>query len=78
MTGPQGRYGDTWRATLYSDKKGKYYFLSHSATNYATRPPHIHIKVSAPGFKELVTQHYPAKDAGIGVFDLVLIPAGDE
>jgi len=75
MTGPQGRYGDTWRATLYSDKKGKYYFLSHSATNYATRPPHIHIKVSAPGFKELVTQHYPVKDAGIGVFDLVLIPA---
>ena len=74
MTGPQGRYGDAWRATLYSSDNGSYYFQSHSATNYATRPPHIHIMVSAPGYETLTTQHYPLQDAGIGVFDLVLIP----
>ena len=74
MTGPEGRYGDDWRATLYSADNGSYYFQSHAATNYASRPPHIHIKVSAQGYTALITQHYPLKDAGIGVFDLVLIP----
>lgn len=74
MTGPDGRYGDAWRATLYSADNGNYYFKSHSATNYASRPPHIHIKVSAAGYETLITQHYPIQDAGIGMFDLVLIP----
>ncbi len=77
MTGPHGRYGDEWRATLFSADNGTYYFRSHSATDYGARPPHIHIRVTAPGFKTLVTQHYPVKGAGIGMFDLVLIP-GDE
>jgi protocatechuate 3,4-dioxygenase beta subunit len=24
---------------------------------YGSRPPHIHVRVRAPGFEELVTQH---------------------
>ena len=75
MTGPEGRYGDKWRATLYSARNGTYYFETHAATDFGSRPPHIHIRVTAPDFAPLVTQHYPLKDAGEGLFDLVLIPA---
>lgn len=74
MTGPQGSYGDKWRATLNSAENGAYYFESPAPTDFGTRRPHIHIRVTAAGFKPLVTQHYPLKDAGLGIFDLVLIP----
>jgi protocatechuate 3,4-dioxygenase beta subunit len=74
MTGPEGRYGDEWWATLFSAENGTYYFTSHAATEFGSRRPHIHIRVSAEGFKPLVTQHYPVKDAGEGHFDLVLVP----
>jgi len=74
MTGPEGKYGDEWWATLFSAKNGTYYFTSNAATDFGARRPHIHIRVMAEGFKPLVTQHYPAKGAGEGQFDLVLIP----
>ena len=38
------------------------------------RPSHIHIRVSAEGYRTLVTQHYPQKGIAEGHFDLVLIP----
>jgi protocatechuate 3,4-dioxygenase beta subunit len=75
MNGPDGRYGDDWRATLYSDNAGRYKFASHFPVGYGSRPPHIHIIVNAGGFRELITQHYPVKGSANGVFDLVLIPA---
>lgn len=75
MTGPEGRYGDEWRATLFSSTNGTYYFVSHEPTDFGNRRPHIHIRVTAEGFEALVTQHYPIKDAGEGLYDLVLTPA---
>jgi protocatechuate 3,4-dioxygenase beta subunit len=75
MTGPDGRYGDAWRATLFSAENGTYYFTSHPPTEFGSRRPHIHIRATAPGFLPLVTQHYPPEAAGEGLFDLVLIPA---
>ncbi len=75
MNGPDGRYGDDWRATLFADADGKYRFESHKPVAYGSRPPHIHIIVNAPGFKELITQHYPEEKATSATFDLVLIPA---
>ena len=74
MTGPEGRYGDVWRATLSSNDNGTYHFESHAPTYFNNRRPHIHIRVTAKGFKPLVTQHYPGADAGEGLFDLVVIP----
>lgn len=78
MTGPEGRYGDAWRATIFSTIKGTYHFKSHAPTDYGSRRPHIHIRVSAEGFEPLVTQHYPVKNAGEGLFDLVLIPSPEQ
>ena len=74
MAGPQGHYGDDWRATLFSAGNGSYYLLSHVPPNYGTGRPHVHIKVSSGGYTTLITQHYPDKDAGEGIFDLTLVP----
>ncbi|AMV71260.1 intradiol ring-cleavage dioxygenase [Desulfuromonas carbonis] len=74
LTGPDGRYDDRWRATLFSRTNGNYFFQSHFPGRYGSRPPHIHLLVTAPGFSELITQHYPRPGSGEGHFDLVLIP----
>lgn len=74
MTGPDGRYDDRWRATLFSRRDGRYFFTSHFPPPYGSRPPHIHLVVNAPGFAELITQHYPVAGSAEGIFNLVLIP----
>ena len=74
MTGPDGRYDDRWRATLYSGPTGHYQLESYFPGPYGSRPPHIHMIVNAAGFQELVSQHYPVPGHDGGVFDLVLIP----
>lgn len=75
LTGPDGRYGDAWRATVVSAMTGDYRFESDFPAVYEGRPPHIHIRVTAPGFAPLVTQHYPKPGEASGRFELVLIPA---
>jgi protocatechuate 3,4-dioxygenase beta subunit len=74
LTGPDGKYGDAYRATVFSDDNGIYTFESNSPKGYFFRPPHIHVRVSAQGFQTLITQHYPAKGKTSDIFDLVLIP----
>jgi protocatechuate 3,4-dioxygenase beta subunit len=74
MAGPDGMYGDAWRATLFAGADGRYYFSSHFPGQYGSRPPHIHLIVNAPGFSELITQHYMQPGQQGAVFDLVLIP----
>ena len=75
MAGPDGRYADEYRATLYSGERGVYRFESHSPPAYSSRPPHIHIRVSATGYRTLVTQHYPVSGQTGAAFDLVIVPA---
>ena len=74
LNGPDGRYGDAWRATLYAKSDGTYRFESHRPVPYGSRPPHIHMIVNASGFEELITQHYPSAKTSQAIFDLVLIP----
>jgi len=76
LAGPSGDYDDAHRATMTAAKSGAYRFESNSPPPYSSRPPHIHIKVTAPGFRALVTQHYPKEGQQQGAFDLVLVPAG--
>jgi len=75
LAGPDGLYADNWRATVFTRENGRYYFSSHFPGQYGSRPPHIHMVVNAPGFQELITQHYMTQGEGGAVFDLVLIPA---
>ena len=78
QAGPEGRYDDAYRATVYSDSKGRYRLQTFSPAPYANRPPHIHILVDVKGFEGLVTQHYPKRGAKGAQLDLVLVPEGKE
>jgi len=74
MTGPDGQYGDAWRASLFTGRDGRYHFGSHPPTEFGSRRPHIHMRISAEGFQPLVTQHYPRTDSALGQFDINLVP----
>lgn len=74
LVNPEGIYDDDHRATVFSDATGAYRFESNVPKPYFGRPPHVHIRVSADGYKTLVTQHYPEKGKTRASFDLVLIP----
>jgi protocatechuate 3,4-dioxygenase beta subunit len=74
MAGPDGEYADEYRATLFSDRSGSFRFESHLPPTYYGRPPHIHILVTAPGFRTLITQHYPERGKTTDVFNLILLP----
>jgi protocatechuate 3,4-dioxygenase beta subunit len=74
LAGPNGRYDDDHRATLFSESPGAYRFESNFPPSYANRPPHIHIRVTADGYRTLVTQHYPVPGQAQATFDLVVIP----
>ena len=74
LTNPEGHYDDQHRATVISDPAGTYRFESHRPTDYGFRPPHIPLRISAKGFKPLVTQHYPGEGTSKARFDIVLIP----
>lgn len=75
LAGPQGRYDDAHRATVFTNHAGEYQFESNFPPPYSGRPSHIHIRVSADGYRPLVTQYYPRKGQTEGMFDLVLIPS---
>ncbi|QWV95588.1 intradiol ring-cleavage dioxygenase [Geomonas oryzisoli] len=78
QAGPDGRYDDAYRATVYSDSRGRYRLQTFPAVPYANRPPHIHILVDVKEFEGLVTQHYPKRGAQKAQLDLVLVPEGKE
>jgi protocatechuate 3,4-dioxygenase beta subunit len=75
LAGPLGSYDDDHRATVYAGLEGNYRFESNFPPPYGTRPPHIHLRVTAPGHQELITQHYPQPATESARFELVLAPA---
>jgi protocatechuate 3,4-dioxygenase beta subunit len=74
LAGPDGKYSDEYRATVFSDRSGAYRFESHFPPPYSGRPSHIHIRVTKDRFGLLVTQHYPVKGQTQATLDLVLAP----
>jgi protocatechuate 3,4-dioxygenase beta subunit len=75
QAGPDGNYADAYRATVVTDTSGQYRLQTDRPPGYSFRPPHIHIRVAASGYKTLITQHYPEKEASEAAFDLILVPA---
>lgn len=75
QAGPDGTYSDAYRATIVADTNGQYQLHTDRPPSYSFRPPHIHIRVEAPGYGILVTQHYPEEEASGATFDLILVPA---
>ncbi len=74
LANPEGEYDDAHRATVFAGERGRYRFESNVPVSYGGRPPHIHIRVTAPGYRNLVTQHYPEAGQTEANFDLVLEP----
>ena len=68
-----GEYDDAHRATLFATRRGAYRFESNKPPGYSSRPPHIHVRVTARGYRTLVTQHYPRGNATRAVFNIVLV-----
>jgi len=73
LVNAQGVYDDAHRGTITAGRGGGYRFESNKPPGYESRPPHIHIRVTARGFRTLVTQHYPRASRSSAVFNLVLV-----
>jgi catechol 1,2-dioxygenase len=73
LANPRGDYDDAHRATVFAGQRGEYRLESNVPVSYGGRPPHIHVRGKAPGYKELVTQHYPERGQRKANFDLVLL-----
>ncbi len=69
----RGDYDDAHRATQVTDTEGRYRYETDSPGRYPGRPPHLHLRVSAPGHKTLVTQLYPKPGDVTLAVDLVLV-----
>jgi protocatechuate 3,4-dioxygenase beta subunit len=68
----RGDYDDAHRATQRADGRGAYRYETDVPGRYPGRPPHLHVKVTAPGHRPLVTQVYPTPGQSAISFDLVL------
>jgi len=73
LANPRGDYDDAHRATVFGDHRGEYRLESNVPVSYGGRPPHIHVRVRAPGYEELATQHYPERGQRKANFDLALL-----
>jgi catechol 1,2-dioxygenase len=72
LANPRGDYDDAHRATVLAGQRGGYRLESNVPVSYGGRPPHIHVRVRAPSYEELVTQRYPERGQRKANFDLVL------
>jgi protocatechuate 3,4-dioxygenase beta subunit len=72
QAGPDGQYSDAYRATIVTDRKGRYRLETSFPPPYARRPPHIHILVDMRGYAGLITQHYPVAGQRRATFDLTM------
>lgn len=71
---PRGQYDDEHRATQRADAQGRYRYETDFPPRYGFRPPHLHVRVTAPGHRTLVTQLYPRAGQTALEFDFVLAP----
>ena len=71
--GPNGCYDDGHRATQRTDREGRYRYETDFPGRYPFRPPHLHVRVTAPGHRTLITQLYPESGQTELEFDFVLI-----
>jgi protocatechuate 3,4-dioxygenase beta subunit len=71
---PHGDYDDAHRATQQASANGSYQYTTDFPGRYPGRPPHVHVRVTAPGHRTLVTQVYPQQGQTSLSMDLILAP----
>jgi len=70
---PRGQYDDEHRATQRANAEGRYRYETDFPGRYPGRPPHLHVRVIAPGHEILITQLYPTPGQTSLTVDFVLI-----
>jgi len=70
----RGDYDNAHRATQRASTDGSYQYTTDFPGRYPGRPPHVHVRVTAPGHRTLVTQVYPQQAQTALKVDLVLTP----
>lgn len=70
---PRGEYDPGHRATQHADGDGRYRYETDFPGRYPGRPVHVHVRVTAPGHRVLITQLYPGQGQTSLAVDLVLI-----
>jgi len=70
---PKGEYDDAHRATQVAGTEGRYRYETDVPVVYPGRPPHLHVRVTAPGHRVLVTQLYPRPGQTAIDADFVLV-----
>lgn len=70
----RGEYDDEHRATQRADTEGRYRYETDFPGRYPGRPPHLHVQVTAPRHRRLITQLYPTPGQTSISADLVLLP----
>jgi len=69
-----GDYDAAHRAMQQASVDGQYHYTTDFPGRYPGRPPHLHVRVTAPGHRTLVTQVYPQQAQTALSVDLVLVP----
>jgi protocatechuate 3,4-dioxygenase beta subunit len=70
----RGDYDDEHRATQRTGADGRFRYETDFPGKYPGRPPHVHVRITAPGHRPLVTQLYPTAGQGAVATDFVLVP----
>jgi protocatechuate 3,4-dioxygenase beta subunit len=68
----RGRYDDAHRAVQRVDAEGRFRYETDYPGRYPGRPPHLHVRVTAPSHRPLVTQLYPTPGQSAIDLDFVL------
>ena len=74
QTDRRGHYDDAHRGRQNVAPDGAYRFVTDFPGVYPGRPPHIHFKAFAPGYRTLITQLYVRGGETEVEFDIVLVP----
>ena len=70
----KGRYVRASSGTVLADRSGRFRFEGPYPAVYEGGPPHIHLRVVAPGHEVLLSRYVPARGARRGSVRLVLLP----
>ena len=75
QAGPKGYvYRPRGRASVTTDRLGRFRFEGPVPASSGVRPPHIHIAVIHPAYEEVVTRYVVRRGAKSGRIRLVLTP----
>jgi protocatechuate 3,4-dioxygenase beta subunit len=72
LANPSGTYDDDHRATVVATADGRYRLDTSFPPAYGGGSSHIHIRVTAPGHRELVSIFFPSPGTTSGEMDLVM------